>query len=253
MTQSVAVILSSAFDDLNGIGDPITVTTPFGPQIVYPYHRADRPAFAIFRHGRPHRLLPNQISWRAQSAALKLLNVGALLVTSSVGVLRQDIPLNIPLVVSDLLMPDNRLPDGTLCTMFSEPGPDQGHLVLQGGLFDAEIGHSLVDLGAQDMPLVFVYAPGPRTKTPAENRYWASAGGDVNSMSLGPEVILANELEIPCAALVVGHKYSHPDIAGASTHIAESLDDAKRAFQNIVTRWLSTASPVPFKNSLFRF
>lgn len=138
--------------------------------------------------------------------------------------------------------------------MFIEPEPNQGHLVLQGGLFDSEIGHSLVDLGAQQMPLVFVYAPGPRTKTPAENRYWANAGGDVNSMSLGPEVVLANELEIPCAALVVGHKYSHPDISGVeSTQIADSLDDAKQAFQNIVTRWLSTASPVAFKNTLFRF
>lgn len=254
MNQSVAVILSSAFDDLAGLGEPMTLETPFGLQVVYPYHRADRLAFAIFRHGHPHRWLPNQIKWRAQSAALKMLNVGALLITSSVGVLRRDVPLNTPLVVSDLLMPDNRLPDGSLCTMFVEPSPEQGHLVLQEGLFNAEIAQTLVKLGAQARPLCFVYAPGPRTKTPAENRYWASAGGDVNSMSLGPEVVLANELEIPCAGLVVGHKYSHPDIStGESAQITESLDDSKKAFQGIVTGWLSTAAPVEFKNTLFRF
>lgn len=182
-----------------------------------------------------------------------MLNVGALLVTSSVGVLRKEVPLNTPLVVTDLLMPDNRLPDGTLCTMFVEPSPEHGHLVVQDGLFDAEMGDLLADLGAHQMPLCFVYAPGPRTKTPAENRYWAQAGADVNSMSLGPEIVLANELEIPCAALVVGHKYSHPDIPAGVTQIADSLDDAKRAFQAIVSRWLDTASPVAFKNSLFRF
>lgn len=254
MNQSVAVILSSAFDDFDGLGEPITVETPHGRQVVYPYHRADRPAYAIFRHGRPHRLLPNHIDWRAQAAALKMLNVGALLITSSVGVLRQDVPLNVALVVTDLLMPDNRLPDGSLCTMFVEPSPNHGHLVIQESLFDAEINQSLVELGAREMPLCFVYAPGPRTKTPAENRYWAQAGGDVNSMSLGPEVVLANELQIPCAALVVGHKYSHPDIqAVENTQIVDSLEDAKLAFHGIVTRWLSTAAPVMFKNVLFRF
>jgi 5'-methylthioadenosine phosphorylase len=183
-----------------------------------------------------------------------MLDVGALLITSSVGVLRQDVPLNIPLVVSDLLMPDNRLPDGSLCTMFVEPSPNHGHLVIQDSLFNGEIGKSLVELGARAMPLCFVYAPGPRTKTPAENRYWAQAGGDVNSMSLGPEVVLANELQIPCAALVVGHKYSHPDIDTVEhAQIADSLEEAKLAFQTIVTRWLSAAEPVMFKNVLFRF
>ena len=51
--------------------------------------------------------------------------------------------------------------------------------------------------------VVFGYAPGPRTKTAAENAMWARLGADVASMTLAPEIVLANELEIPCAALVV--------------------------------------------------
>jgi len=56
--------------------------------------------------------------------------------------------------------------------------------------------------------VVFAYVPGPRTKTPAENAAWRLAGADVNSMTLGPEVVLAAELGVPTAAVVVGHKRS---------------------------------------------
>lgn len=254
MSNAVAVILSSAFADLEGLGRPKTIPTAFGDQTVYPYHRGDRPAYVIFRHGRPHRLLPQQVNWRAGAAALKTLNVGAVLVTSSVGVLDAAVPLNTPLVVRDLLMPDNRLPDGTLATMFLEPSNDQGHLVLEGGLFDQELSDQLVTMGAADPQICFAYAPGPRTKTPAENRYWARLGAHVNSMTLGPEVVLANELEISCAGLVVGHKYSHPDIVTPGFDgISRSLDEARIHFENLVQTWLKTAAPVTFKNSIYRF
>lgn len=254
MSNAIAVILSSAFSDLDGLASSQVVRTPFGDQTVYPYHRDNGPAYVIFRHGRPHTILPHQINWRATAAALKTLDVGALLVTSSVGVLDASVPLNTPLVVRDLLMPDNRLPDGTLATMFVEPSPQQGHLVLQGGLFDPELCGQLEQLGATDHAICFAYAPGPRTKTPAENIYWARLGAHVNSMTLGPEVVLANELEIPCAGLVVGHKYSHPDIVTPSFEgIANSLEDARAQFEKIVLNWLRTAQPVPFKNMIFRF
>ena len=57
-------------------------------------------------------------------------------------------------------------------------------------------------------PLVFAYCRGPRSKTPAENRAWRTLGASVNSMTLGPEAVLAAELGIPAAAVVVGHKRS---------------------------------------------
>ena len=42
--------------------------------------------------------------------------------------------------------------------------------------------------------VVFAFSPGPRTKTRAENALWAQLGAQVNSMSLGPEVVLAEYL-----------------------------------------------------------
>ena len=120
--------------------------------------------------------------------------------------------------------------------MFTEPSPDHGHLLIKDGLFSSELNRTIADgsIMANDIykadrtGVVFVYAGGPRGKTPAENQMWAQLGGQVNSMTLAPEVVLANELEIPVAALVVGHKYSVPDVENPKEEeIADTLVNAR--------------------------
>jgi len=261
--SSVGVILGSAFHTLapEKVGfEAIEVATPWGNQEVFRFRRRDGDeAFAIFRHGVPHTLLPNQINYRAQAWALRELGCGALLVTSSVGVLDPELPLYEPMLVTDLLMTENRLPDGSTCTVFTGPRPGQGHLVLGEGLFSRALGRQIQELApnlvrGMDEELVFVYSGGPRGKTPAENRFWAEQGGQVNSMTLGPEVVLANELEIPSAAMVVGHKYSVPrrDNPEGDT-LGQTLESARQATQQIVLAFLEKGRPVRFGNSLFRF
>jgi len=213
------VILGSAFEAPR-IGDvelePRTISTTHGEAVLHRYPRGDRGAYGLFRHGVPHRFLPNQIPYRAHAAALREVSCGALLVTSSVGVLDRDLPLDEPLLLDDLLMLDSRLPDGTACTMH-HPAPvqDQGHLVLDEGIFSRALTEQVAGLIRErgftaTARALFAYVQGPRTKTAAENALLARLGAQVNSMTVGPEVVLANELEIPTAALVVGHKYSLP-------------------------------------------
>lgn len=260
---AVAAILGSAFHTLTGALDLTrhSVETPWGPQVVHRVADAERPAYVLFRHGVPHRLLPNQINYRAQAWALREVGCGALLVTSSVGVLDADVPLYTPLLVRDLIMLTNRLPDGSTCTMFDEPSPDHGHLVLDDGLFATALERQLRTLARQaDAPIadegvVFAYAGGPRGKTAAENRMWPRLGAQVNSMTLAPEVVLANELEIPCAGLAVGHKYSLPDHAPPQDHtaLADTLDRSRAEQEKIVQRFLYQGTPVPFGNRIFRF
>ncbi len=258
---SVAVVLGSAFarGELGVDLTAVDVDTRFGSQRVWRVAGLGRDAYVVFRHGAPHRVLPHQINWRAQACALAELGVGALLVTSSVGVLDADVPLNTPLMVGDLMMPGNRLPDGTSCTVFTEPSSDHGHLVLNEGLFSRALADQMRGLGARSgvafgEDVVFCYEPGPRTKTPAENRMWATLGAQVNSMSVGPEVVLANELEIPCAALVVGHKYSHPDIENPDDDgVARSLERVEQAQRELVLEALERLEPVPFGNHIYRF
>jgi 5'-methylthioadenosine phosphorylase len=263
--DAVGVILGSAFNGalVTRLGlSPVVRETPFGPHRLFEGVRPGdgRPIVISVRHGLPHDRLPNQINYRAQAWALAAAGCGALVVNSSVGVMVERIPLYTPLLVTDLLMPENRLPDGSTCTIFPEPTPGQAHLVLTGGLFSRLLAEQLRTLEPERIggdpagSVVFVYAGGPRSKTPAENRYWARVGGEVNSMTVGPEVVLANELEIPTAALVVGHKHSVPGLRIPPVNdLKQSLVDARAATESILERFLLHGLPVAFENSLYRY
>lgn len=263
MPSSIAVILGSAFGKQHPEELKLTrheIETPWGMQLVFQTDRTDHPAYLIFRHGIPHRLLPNQINYRAQAWALKHLQCAGLLVTSSVGVLDRNLPLYRPMFLTDLLMPENRLPDGTACTMFTSPIKGQGHLVLTEGLFSRELTGQVYGLNEKltekpDREIVFVYAGGPRGKTKAENQMWFQLGGHVNSMTLAPEIILANELEIPSTGIVTGHKYS---VAGLENPedtkaVSDSLEDSRKALEKVIINFLKHGEPVPFTNHLYRF
>lgn len=261
--QSIAVILGSAFE--GSFAESLNLTpheiyTEYGPVTLHQTNlRSDRHAYVLFRHGLPHRLLPNQINYRAQAAALKQVRCGTLLINSSVGVMDAGLPLYKPMLVTDLLMPENRLPDGTTCTMFQEPSDGQGHLLIKDGLFSSELNQRLIQehgsaIHNEEQGVVFVFAGGPRGKTPAENRMWAQLGGQVNSMTLAPEVVLANELEIPVTALVVGHKYSVPDVKNPKEEeIGSTLENARTATEKILHSFLMEAEPVTFGNEIYRF
>ncbi|MCA9539118.1 MAG: hypothetical protein KC620_09555 [Myxococcales bacterium] len=262
LRQGVAVVLGSAFAEprLGGYDLPaVTTDTIFGPATLHRWPER-RNAFVLFRHGTPHRHLPHQINWRAQAAALAIANVGSVLLTSSVGVMDPMVPLFRPLRVYDLFMPDNRLPDGTACTLWPEPADFQGHLVLDGGLFDAELG-AQIDGIARGIghgiagEVLFAYVGGPRTKTAAENAWYARQGAQVNSMSIGPEAVLLNEAELSVAAVVVGHKASRRDARQDLDRqtLAESLTRSHAALEALVVAFLREGRPVPFKNRIYRF
>lgn len=259
---AVAAILGSAFaDSLPQELDlePVEIETEWGTQVLHRLDSVERSAYVLFRHGLPHRLLPNQIDYRTQAAALQAINCEALLVTSSVGVLDPDVPLYRPLLVEDLIMLDNRLPDGQACTMFDAPSAEHGHLILDDGLFATELSKQVRTLASKAQAsvageVVFAYVHGPRSKTAAENRLWPRLGAQVNSMTLAPEVVLANELEIPCAGLVVGHKYSLPDRdSPAPEGLSSTLDRSREEQERIVTAFLREGEPVAFPNAIYRF
>lgn len=285
--QSVAVIVGSSFSESPPSGlslSPVDLSTRWGSVRLYRVEdrAAARAAYLIFRHGLPHQHLPHQVPYRAYIEALSKLGCGALLVTSSVGVLDDETPLNEPLLVTDLLMPDNRLPSGELCTMFptgheggaaGEGGgadPRQGHLVWgEQGVCSRGLAEQVRALCAHEgcpirAEVTFAYVPGPRTKTPAENRLWASWGAQVNSMSVGPELVLAAELEIPTLALVVGHKRSRAGQPSATAQITGeehrgrdalkgSLIQAREALERVTRRFLLEATPVASHNTIYRF
>lgn len=260
--QSLAVILGSAFrDSIPQEFDMqvLEVDTRWGKQAIYSSkNNTGRNIYALLRHGSPHRVLPHQINYRAQAAALKAVDCGALVINSSVGVLDTDLPLYTPMLLTDQLMPENRLPDGSTCTLFQEPTTQQGHLVLNEGLFSQALSEQLYQHHSDTIHkrdnIIFVYSGGPRSKTAAENSMWAQLGGDVNSMTVAPEVVLANELEIPVAGLVVGHKYSVPTKENPpEEEIRKTLVKARSATKDILIDFLQTGEPVEFGNHIYRY
>lgn len=253
--MSACVILGSAFADHDTMGllEVRTVPTPAGEVVLHRDRKTG--GHILFRHGRPHRWLPNQIPYRAHAWALRAVGCHALLVTSSVGVMDPTVPLFVPHLLGDLLMLDNRLPDGSACTVFTEPMDGQGHLVMREGPFHRGLGAWLAErCELPERRLEFLYVQGPRTKTAAENRLARSLGAHVNSMTLGPEVILANELELPTVGVVVGHKHSVPT-GGApdAEDIAASLDRSQEATLALVHTFLAEAPRVELGNELYRF
>ncbi len=261
--MSVAVILGSAFAE-PALGDRelelTQVPTRFGDADLFRYPTRGDDAFVVFRHGVPHRWLPNQIPYRAHAAALQVAGCKALLVTSSVGVLDHGLPLDRPLPIGDLLMPDNRLPDGSACTVFPEPGENQYHLVLDEGLISDALTSQVEELAREngDEPAprsVFAYAPGPRNKSAADNVFWVRVGAQINSMTVGPELVLANELGIPCAAVGVGHKYSGPGEHDRLEHDAmvASLETGREVIERLAVGFLEGAQPPDFGNRFYRY
>ncbi|MFN3202538.1 MAG: 5'-methylthioadenosine phosphorylase [Bradymonadia bacterium] len=257
--MATAVILGSAFQSPTLAGDalePVPVATRAGEVTLYRLTGAE--AYVLFRHGLPHDTLPHHIPWRAHALALKAVGCDRLLITSSVGVLTAELPLFEPLVVTDLLMPDNRLPDGTACTVFHPAGPGQGHLVLDEGLCNRALSDQLRQRIGEDTvssEVVFTYVGGPRTKTAAENRWWAAQGAHVNSMTVGPELVMANELGIATAVAVVGHKYSGPasDQQLDTGGITASLEASRGAMAQLSRWFLTESKPVQWANRIYTF
>ena len=129
-------------------------------------------------------------------------------------------------VFDDLHFISNRLPDGSLCTFFEEPGdPQRGHWILHGGPFSdgvreallagaAQAGHPARDGG------VYGHVDGPRFNTPTEIAQLAACGVTAVSQTGGPETVLCGELELPFALIGFVTDYANEVIPGEPTPVS---------------------------------
>jgi 5'-methylthioadenosine phosphorylase len=104
-----------------------------------------------------------------------------------------------PILFDDLFFPDNRLPNGEPCTIFTEPGdPARGHLIGSES-FSRNLLRK-VELAARDLGIkvaiggIYAHTNGPRFETRAEIKALDAAGVSAVSQTCGPEAILAQEL-----------------------------------------------------------
>ena len=85
---------------------------------------------------------------------------------------------------------------------------------------------------------VYVAVPGPNLRTRAEYRYLANAGADMVGMSTVPEVIVANHIQLPCAAISVITDECDPDHL-KPVDISEILAVAAKADEKLSSLFVS--------------
>ena len=229
--MAVGIITGSGTHALPGFEDAeaVRTETPFGPCTLTRGTYAGVEALHISRHLEGHARLSNQVPHRANLWALHELGATAVVACTSCGAVDPSLELGSLIVFGDLHFPSNRLPDGALCTFFTEPGdPRRAHWILQGGPFSAGVRAALLaaaaDAGhpARDGG-TYGHVDGPRFNTPAEIGQLAAAGVAAVSQTAGPETVLAGELELPYALIGFVTDYANEVRPGEPTPVEELM------------------------------
>ncbi|MFL5824861.1 MAG: MTAP family purine nucleoside phosphorylase [Solirubrobacteraceae bacterium] len=229
--MAIAIITGSGTHSLPGYegAEPVVVETPYGVTEVSRGQYAGAPALHLSRHGAGHIRLSNLVSHRANIWALKKLGATAVVGCTACGAVDSTLEPGSLVVFDDLHFPSNRLPDGSLCTFFAEPGdPGRAHWILNGGPFSEDIRRALIDgAEAAGHPTraggTYGHVDGPRFNTPTEIAQLAGCGVTAVSQTAGPETILCGELELPYALIGFVTDYANEVRPGQTTPVAELI------------------------------
>lgn len=247
----VGIITGSGSHVLPGFEarESLTVETPFGAAEVTRGRYAGGDVLHLSRHGAGHVRLSNQVEHRANVWALKELGAGAVIGCTVCGAVDASLELGSLVVFDDVHFISNRLPDGSLCTFFTEPGdPARGHWILHGGPFSEQVRGALIEgAAAAAHPArdggTYGHVDGPRFNTPSEIAELAACGVLAVSQTAGPETVLCGELEIPYALIGFVTDYANEVIAGEPTPVATLIELMGRS-SGILAEVLNAALPV---------
>lgn len=244
---TVGLITGTGLYELDGLeGRSLeTVETSYGPAQVIAGRLDGVDVLHLPRHGAGHARLSNQVTPRANIAALAALGAGCLVSTTVCGAVDPSLELGSLVVFDDLHFPSNRLADGSLCTLFTTPDiPNRGHWI-----YDRPFGtrprQALVD-GARAAGLdvrdggVYGHVDGPRLNSVSEIAQLAAAGVTCVSQTGGPETVLAGEARLPFA--LMGFVTDHANgVAAPTPH--ETLARLFGESAGVIQRALRAALP----------
>ena len=209
----IGIIGGSGLDDpkfsLLEHPEKTSVSTPYGEPSspVITGEISGTRALILARHGKDHQLSPTQVNYRANIHALKELGATHIIATTACGSLKTEINRG-DFVIVDQFIDFTRFrkttffesfENGARHTPMAEPF-DKG---LRSVLLDCarELSYPVHDGGC------VVTIEGPRFSTKAESNMFRIWGGHVINMSVAPEAALANEAEIPYAAVAMSTDY----------------------------------------------
>ena len=212
----IAIITGSGTYALPGFesSGPEPVATEWGEALVSRGTFAGVDLLHVSRHGEGHRRLSNQVTHRANIAALSELRAEGVIGVTVCGAVDPTVELGSLVCFDDLHFVVNRLGDGELCTFYPEPGdPRRGHWIFEGP-FPESLRQAVLAGGREaGVPIrdggCYGHVDGPRFNTRAEIRTLQSAGVTAVSQTAGPETVLAGEAEIPYALLGYATDYAN--------------------------------------------
>jgi purine nucleoside phosphorylase len=196
---------------------PREVQTRFGPARLTEGRFAGADVVHVSRHWEGHPRLSSHVDHRANIQALRDAGVEAILGVTVCGACDPALELGTLVVFDDLHFPANRLPDGSLCSLYAEGEPGRGHWIFEAP-FSAPLRQALlIGAGEAGHPVrdggCYGHVDGPRFNTRTEIAQLAAAGVTAVSQTGGPETVLAGEAEIPYA------------LAGYATDYANGVRD----------------------------
>jgi 5'-methylthioadenosine phosphorylase len=203
----IGVIGGSGMYDLDSLDDAgtVDVTTPYGPPSgpITVGTLAGRPVAFVARHGAGHRLLPGEVPYRANLAALRRLGVRQVLAVSAVGSLTERLAPG-TLVVPDQIVDRTR---GTRPGTFFGDGV-VGHVPMADPYCN-RLRRTLLAAGRDGVAAGATYCciEGPQFSTRAESLLYRAWGLDVIGMTAVPEAALAREAGLCYAALAMVTDY----------------------------------------------
>ncbi len=212
MDKKIGIIGGSGLDNLEILKDAkdIDVSTAYGkptsPLKLGKIHDVD--VVLIARHGREHTIPPTQVNYRANIQALKDQGCSHIFATTACGSLREKIDRG-DLVILDQFIDFTRL---RKISFFEEFAPGDMKHTPMADPYSEELRNILIET-AKELNFKFhekgtvVTIEGPRFSTRAESEMFRIWGADVINMSIAPETILANEADIPYAAVAISTDY----------------------------------------------
>jgi len=239
-----------------------SLNTPFGIADVIIGTIEGKDIAFIARHGKKHELLPNMVNCRANIFALKELDARAIISTSVMGIVDSSVGLAKVLLFDDIYFPENRLPDGNICTLFTQPAqPDRAHYIFASPFSSQmrEVAAKVADGLNVDYLNggVYGHVNGPRFNSKAEIKQLQAAGVTAISQTCGPEAVLAGELGIPYLLIGFGIDYAN-GVSPEPTPIEvldSNLNLAASVMPELIKGIVASTDPdgVSFEGYLYRF
>ncbi len=220
------------------------IDTPFGPpsDVLISGTLGGRQVYFLPRHGRGHRLLPNELNHRANIYALRSLNARWIISVTAVGSLQEEY------APRDILLPSQFYDRTSLRAAHTFFGEGIAAHIAFAEPISTKLRNLLVE-SARSLGIVvhnggtYVNMDGPAFSTRAESELNRRNGFDVIGMTNLPEAKLAREAEIALATMAMITDYDcwkvEEEPVSAQIvigHLMANADTAKKVLVDVIPR-----------------